>query len=68
MSHCLYVDNELEETDLSLSEALALEKEILEDDPKAIVRVEPEEDEEDLEEEDEEDYCDDDEEEDEDDE
>jgi hypothetical protein len=43
--YCVYVDNELEETDLTKDEALDIEEEILDEDPFAMVRVEPMEDE-----------------------
>jgi len=55
MTHTLFVDGELEESGLELSEAIALEEEILMEDPEAEVTIEPDsdEDEEDSENEDE---------------
>jgi hypothetical protein len=41
MTYCLYVDNEIEEEDLELEDALDLEAEILEEDPEVEVRVAP---------------------------
>lgn len=58
MTYNVYVDNECEETDLELDEAIDLEQEILEECPTVQIRIEPvvdesdeEEDEEDFEEE-----------------
>jgi hypothetical protein len=60
MMYCVYVDNELEESDLTKEEALELEGEILEDCPEAEIRMAPmNEDMEELEDEDEEDFEDD---------
>lgn len=41
MTYCVYVDNEIEETDLELEEALELEAEVLEECPEVEVRVAP---------------------------
>ena len=41
MMYCVYVDNELEESDLTKEEALELEGEILEDYPEAEITMTP---------------------------
>ena len=41
MMYCVYVDNELEESDLTKEEALELEGEILEDYPEAEITMAP---------------------------
>jgi hypothetical protein len=42
MTYCVYVDGEEEESGLEKDDALDLEDEILEEDPEAIVTIEPE--------------------------
>lgn len=41
MMYCVYVDNELEESDLTKEEAIELEGEILEDYPEAEITMTP---------------------------
>ena len=41
MTYAVYVDNELEETDLELEEALEAEADILSEDPEVEVRIAP---------------------------
>jgi hypothetical protein len=41
VTYCLYVNNEIEDSDLTLPEALELQEEILTEDPEVEVRLEP---------------------------